>query len=152
MPLREKSYYITCLIAACIQNQYFVLDFSGPKGCWLLYISPFTLSHSPLKEPTDKLQKRSPPSSPPQVFASYIIFDLFYTVSCVCTDSVARTNAAEGLHLQPKPQLVGTLTLFSNAAHQCTMLLLQASFPKLASVGWGNKPSSLHIRDKVMIE
>lgn len=35
---------------------------SGPRGCWLLYILPFTLSHSPLKESTDKLQQRRPPS------------------------------------------------------------------------------------------
>lgn len=35
---------------------------SGPRGCRLLYILPFTLSHSPLKESTDKPQQRRPPS------------------------------------------------------------------------------------------
>lgn len=31
-------------------------------------------------------------------------------------------------------------------------MLLQASFPTLAIVGWGIKRSSLQIRDKVLIE
>lgn len=70
MPLRGKSNYcMKCLISENIHELCFAplhlqwrRSVSGPRGCRLLYILPFTLSHSPLKESTDKLQQRRPPS------------------------------------------------------------------------------------------